>query len=71
MTTTTIDIKAVNCIKCGLPNGEAETRPGEPCHGCRVRASRDESKGEGEERSFWRFWKRSSPTRSGGSREGV
>lgn len=63
---TTLTIASFNCIRCGLPNGEAQTRPGEPCFHCRVRTrAKDErpdegvrvpeSRGEGEERSSWRL----------------
>lgn len=56
-----INIRSVNCGVCGLPNGEAVTRPGEPCVHCRLKPrAKDivsESKGEGEERSVWR-WRR-------------
>lgn len=72
---TTINITTINCVRCGLPNGEADRRPGEPCFHCRTapRAKDDirhlgtiidESVGEGEERSFFKFWRRGSKPRS-------
>jgi len=65
----TIDISSVKCSSCGLPNGEAV----QPCIHCRVGPRKKdlqrrdaeaaepqiaESKGEGEERSVWRFLRR-------------
>jgi hypothetical protein len=66
----TIQIADVNCGSCGLPNGEAPTQ--RLCIHCRIRerpkdmprkdakTQREEidgSKGEGEERSVWRWFK--------------